>query len=113
LRSAVEIAPPIALSRVERVAGTDAPEVSATNRTGICIVAASAPESATAKEVVTVIGLWLRYARMPRMIASPKPDVETSVAPGIWRARSYVTVRDLIAFSIPCTMSAPASLQPM
>src|SRR6185437_5808811 len=55
LRSAVAIAPPIALSSLARVAGRAAPDDSATKRTGACEAAASAPESATAKELVTVI----------------------------------------------------------
>src|ERR1019366_8774512 len=51
--------------------------------------------------------------RIPAITASPKPVVETSVDPGICRARSYVTVPAAMAFSTPFTMSVAASFQPM
>src|SRR5690606_2964340 len=47
------------------------------------------------------------------MIASANADVDTSRAPSICRARSYVTVRAWIARSSPRTTSAAASSQPM
>src|SRR5438046_10289758 len=54
-----------------------------------------------------------RQAPIPLMIWSPNAEVLTSVAPGIWRARSYVTRLLLIAFSRPDTISFPTSFQPM
>src|ERR1017187_8666759 len=54
-----------------------------------------------------------RRRHMWRMIASPKPLHFTSVAPSIWRAKSYVTVLAAIAPSMPLRTRSAASFQPM
>src|SRR5439155_10504107 len=46
------------------------------------------------------------------IIARPKADVETSVAPSIRRAKSYVTILSPIAASIEETIRSAASRQP-
>jgi len=45
--------------------------------------------------------------------ASAKPEVETSVAPSIWRAKSYVTIPAAIVLAKAWLISADTSRQPM
>src|SRR6185312_3887658 len=54
-----------------------------------------------------------RHRHMLRIRASPKADVETSLAPSIRRAKSYVTVFWPMVLSIARMTASAASTQPM